>query len=63
MGSIRQDHRHFENLLLAAGQIAGLRAPFGGQHRESAGHTLDCCRVSRRRQRVAAHLQVFGDAS
>ena len=61
-GLDQQDHRHFEDLLLAAGEIAGLGAPLLAQHREQAGDPLDRRGVLGAGQRVAAHLEVFLDA-
>ena len=40
-GLDQQHHRHFQDLLLAAREVAGLGAPFLPQHREQAGDPVD----------------------
>ena len=56
----QQHHGHFQDLLLAARQVAGIGAPFLAQHGERAGDAVDGGVVHRLGQGVAAHFQVLG---
>src|SRR4051812_35279646 len=58
-GLDQQHHRHFEDLLLAARQIARFSAPLLAQQRKQAGDPADRRLVPAAGQGVATHLEIL----
>jgi len=60
-GALHQCHRHFQDLLLASGEISRQGRPLLGQHREALVQRHDVTFDGAIRVRERAHLQVLVD--